>query len=203
MKLFLIHGGLHDAMDAERFWRTPGIVAGLEARGFAVVAPDRPRESASWDLEVEALRAVLPDEPVTVVGASNGCTPAARLALACPQQVERLVLAWPATGGDEVVDGRTRAGLLARGTSAAVTDALLAGETLRGLRDEELVRLGIPVAVLPSVLENPSHQRKTVDSLLTLIPGCTELAGSPEPPMPTFPPHKDELVETLASWVNR
>ncbi|MDX6284077.1 MAG: hypothetical protein QOH03_5148, partial [Kribbellaceae bacterium] len=29
--------------------------------------------------------------------------------------VERLVLAWPATGGDPVVDERTKTGLLSRG----------------------------------------------------------------------------------------
>jgi hypothetical protein len=31
--LFLVHGGLWDTMDAEHFWRTPGIVAGLESTG--------------------------------------------------------------------------------------------------------------------------------------------------------------------------
>jgi pimeloyl-ACP methyl ester carboxylesterase len=202
VKIFLIHGGLWDeAMDAERFWGTPGIVAGLESHGLTVLAPDRVREPASWDEDVAALAASLPDEPVTVVGASNGCTPAARLALAYPQKVERLLFAWPATGGDTSVDIRTQSGLLARGAPEAVVKALLTAETLRGVTDDELARLGIPVAVLGSVPENPSHQRKTVDSLLRLIPGSRELAGCPEPPTPIFPPHKDELVATITSFV--
>jgi hypothetical protein len=33
--LFLVHGGLWDTMDAEHFWRTPGIVAGLESSGLS------------------------------------------------------------------------------------------------------------------------------------------------------------------------
>ena len=40
--LLLIHGGLwEEGMDAARFWRQPGIAAGLERRGFDVFAPDR------------------------------------------------------------------------------------------------------------------------------------------------------------------
>jgi pimeloyl-ACP methyl ester carboxylesterase len=153
--LFLVHGGLWDSMDAEHFWRTPGIVAGLESHGLTVLAPDRPRFPSGWNQEVDELGALLPSEPVTVVGASNGCTVAARLVL-----------------------------------------------TLRGVTDSALAGLEIPVAVLPSVPENPSHQRMTVDALLALIPGCRQLPGCPEPPTPDFPPHLDEFVATLASSVN-
>ena len=135
-----------------------------------------------------------------MVGASNGCSVAVRLAVAYPQLVERLVLAWPATGGDAAVDERTRVGLISQGASDAVADGLLGAETLRGVRDGELAGLGIPVAVLPSVPENPMHQRKTVDALLKLIPVSRELPGCPEPPNPRFPPHKDELVATLADF---
>ncbi|TCN35241.1 hypothetical protein EV644_11633 [Kribbella orskensis] len=200
--LFLVHGGLWDSMDAEHFWRTPGIVAGLESHGITVLTPDRPRFPNGWDQEVDELGALLPSEPVTVVGASNGCTVAARLALAYPEVVERLVLAWPATGGDTLVDIRTQTGLLDRGASATVVKGLLGAETLRGVKDSELASLRFPVAVLPSVPENPSHQRKTVDALLTLIPGSRELPGCPEPPTPDFPPHRDDFVATLASFVN-
>lgn len=199
--LFLVHGGLWDSMDAEHFWRTPGIVAGLESRGLTVLAPDRPQFPSGWAQEVDELGAVLPSEPLMVVGASNGCTVAALLALAYPQ-VERLILAWPATGGDTLVDIRTQTGLLQRGASSAVVKDLLRAETLRGVKDSELAGLEIPVAVLPSVPENPSHQRKTVDALLALIHRGRELPGCPEPPTPNFPPHRDELVATLASFVN-
>ena len=33
MTVVLVHGGLWEDMDAERFWVRPGIVAALEARG--------------------------------------------------------------------------------------------------------------------------------------------------------------------------
>jgi hypothetical protein len=38
--VLLVHGGLWEAgMDAERFWAAPGIIAGLQQRGFQVLAP--------------------------------------------------------------------------------------------------------------------------------------------------------------------
>jgi pimeloyl-ACP methyl ester carboxylesterase len=200
--LFLIHGGLWDPMNADRFWHAPGIVTGLEARGFTVLAPDRPLTPDSWSEEVAVLRRLLPEEPVVVVGASNGCSVAARLAVAHPQSVERLILAWPATGADPVANDRARAGLISRGAPEAVADELLAAETLRGVRDDELAQLGIPVAVLPSLPENPSHQRRTVDALLALIPGSRELSGCPEPPTPHFPTHKNELIASLAAFLD-
>lgn len=200
--VFLVHGGLWDPMNAERFWRTPGIVAALEVRGVTVLTPDRPQSPDSWSEEAAVLRKLLPQEPVVVVGASNGCSVAALLAIEYPGLVERLVLAWPATGGDPAVDERTRAGLISRGASVAVADELLTANTLRGVRNEDLAALRIPVAVLPSVPENQAHQRKTVDALLSLIPGSRELPGCPEPPTPHFPPHKDELAETLAAFAD-
>jgi pimeloyl-ACP methyl ester carboxylesterase len=201
--LFLVHGGLWEAMDATRFWRTPGIASGLESAGLTVIAPDRPHVPGSWAEEVDELGALLPARPVTLVGASNGCSVAALLALAHPEAVSQLLLAWPATGGDASVDERTRAGLLGRGASEEVAEDLLKGGILRGVADQDLAGLRIPVAVLPSVPENPSHQRKTVDALLALIPGSRELPGCPEPPTPNFPPHRDALVETIAAFANR
>jgi len=70
--LALVHGGLWESMDAARFWRTPGIVAGLESHGLTVLAPARPPLPGGWDQAAAALGAWLPAEPVTVVGASNG-----------------------------------------------------------------------------------------------------------------------------------
>jgi len=125
-----------------------------------------------------------------------------QLALEYPQVGEPLVQAWPATGGDSSVGIRTQAGLLERGASEVVVKELLRAESLRGVKDSELAGLRIPVAVLPSVPENPSHQRKTVDALLATIPGSGELPGCPEPPTPDFPPHRDALVATLVSTVN-
>jgi hypothetical protein len=95
-----------------------------------------------------------------------------------------------------------------RGCPPDVADGLLEGGILRGVTDEELASLTrIPVAVLPSVPENASHQRKTVDALLRSIRGSRELAGCPEPPAPAFSTgnsttYLDQLVRTVVEFVN-
>jgi len=203
--VLLVHGGLWEAMDAEAFWRTTGIVKELTSYGLDVLAPDRPRRASGWDVELAALGELLAnrDEPVTIVGASNGCTVAVLLALAFPDVVDRLVLAWPATGDDGAVNARTRAGLIERDCLPEVADRLLAGGTLRGVLDAALPVLArIPVAIVPSVPENPAHQRKTVDALLRSIRGSRELAGCPEPPTPGFPPYLDQLARTIVEFVH-
>ncbi len=284
----LVHGGLWDAMDAEAFWGTTGITGGLTSAGLTVLAPDRPRRPSGWDIERAALGELLANqhEPLTIVGASNGCTVAVLLALNFPHLVDHLLLAWPATAGDPALDARTRTGLIERGCPPDAADALLAGETLRGVTEANLARLAtdaidpvgadaadpvaadaidpvgadaadpvaadaidpvgadaaepvrpdatgpagagtadpvgadvvgpvgageagtgaargrISVAVVPSVPENPAHQRKTVDALLRSIRGSRELAGCPEPPTPAFPPYLDQLVRTIVEFVN-
>jgi pimeloyl-ACP methyl ester carboxylesterase len=209
--VFLVHGGLWDAMDADTFWGTTGITEGLRgALGTEVLAPDRPRPSSGWDVEVAALGEQLAkiSGPVRIVGASNGCTVAVLLALKFPELVDRLLLAWPATGDDVAANERARAGMVSRGCPPAAADELLAGGILRGVTDAELASLArIRVAVLPSVPENPSHQRKTVDALLRSIRGSRELAGCPEPPTPAFrdrsgPPYLHQLVRTIVEFVN-
>jgi hypothetical protein len=120
--------------------------------------------------------------------------------------VDRLLLAWPATGDDTAANERARAGLVSRGCPPEAAEDLLAGGILRGVTDVELAVLTrIRVAVLPSVPENPSHQRKTVDALLQSIRGSRELAGCPEPPTPAFrnsPQYLDQLVRTIVEFVN-
>ena len=203
--VLLVHGGLWDAMDAAAFWGTTGIVGGLTSYGVDVLAPDRPQRASGWDIEVAALGEQLANRegPMAIVGASNGCTVAVRLALAFPLLVDRLLLAWPATGDDVAGNERAHAWLTSRGCPPQVADGLLAGETLRGVTDAELAELErISVAIVPSLPENPSHQRKTVDALLRSIRGSRELAGCPEPPTPGFPPYLDQLVRTVAEFVN-
>jgi pimeloyl-ACP methyl ester carboxylesterase len=183
--IVLVHGGLWEDMDAERFWVRPGVVAALEERGMEVVAPDRAVRAGSWAEEVEHLLPLLPDGPVTLVGGSNGCSVVARIAVERPARVNRLVLAWPATAHDARVDAWT--------LEQGVPPGMLAGDTLRGLADAELAGLRMPVAVVPA-LGGPFHQRHTADALLALIPGATELAGAPESPRPEFRPYLDGFV---------
>jgi pimeloyl-ACP methyl ester carboxylesterase len=188
-------------MDADRFWRRPGIVAGLRRLGFEVLAPNRLVRPPDWTSEVDHLAPVLSDRPVTVAAGSNGCSVAVRLALAFPDRVDRLVLAWPATAHDPAVDARIRSDLAELGASPTAIETLLAGETLRGVTDNELATINMPVGVLPSVPENPAHQRGTVDALRSLLPDAVELPGCPEPPRPDFPPHTDCFLKTVASFV--
>lgn len=187
----LVHGGLWDeGMDGERFWGRTGVVAGLRGEGLDVSAPDRRMRAGSWAAEAEHLRERLPAGPVVLVGGSNGCSVAVRMALAAPERVRGLVLAWPATAGDARVDGRL----------PAEVAPLLAGGVLRGVADGELTGLRMPVAVLPAVPENPVHQRRTAQALLALVPGAVELPGCPEPPHPAFRP--EGLVAAVKAFVD-
>jgi pimeloyl-ACP methyl ester carboxylesterase len=199
--LVLIHGGLwEDGMDAERFWTTPGIVAGLQRRGLEVLAPNRPARAPSWAAEATLLGPGLPDRPVTLVAGSNGCSVAVRLALLRPDPIQRLLLAWPPTAGNPVVDARVGGDLAALGASPQVIDGLLAGQTLRGVTDAELATLQLPVGVLPSVPENRDHQRHTVDALLRRMSHARELPGCPEPPHPEFPSHLERFLTAVTQF---
>jgi pimeloyl-ACP methyl ester carboxylesterase len=122
--ILLIHGGLwDDAMNADRFWHKPGVVAGLERRGFDVLAPDRMPRPPDWMAEADHLMATNPNRPVAaVVAGSNGCSAAVRLVLARPDRVPRLLLAWPATAGDPEVDAEIRFGLAELGEPDSAID---------------------------------------------------------------------------------
>jgi pimeloyl-ACP methyl ester carboxylesterase len=203
--ILLIHGGLWgEGMDADRFWRHPGVVAGLERQGFDVLAPDRLPRPPDWTAETDHLLPALSLRPDLVMAGSNGCSVAVRLALARPDQVPRLLLAWPATAGDPAVDGPTRRGLAGVGAPQPTIDALLAGGgTLRGVGDDELARIGMPVGVLPSIPDSPFHQRRTVDGLLALLPDAEELSGCPEPPRGDFGRHLELFLEEVAAFARR
>jgi pimeloyl-ACP methyl ester carboxylesterase len=157
-----------------------GIVAGLRDRGLDVLAPDRLPAAPTWAAEVDHLLPLLPSGPIVLVGGSNGCSVAVRLVLAQAHRVVGLVLAWPATAGDPVLDAALHEHL--------GSDELLTGETLRGLSDAELAGLRLPVAVVPSEPPNRVHQRHTVDAPAAAAALRHEWPGSPEPPHPNFSP---------------
>jgi pimeloyl-ACP methyl ester carboxylesterase len=180
-------------MDAERFWVRPGIVEGLTERGYAVLAPDRLPCAPNWSAEVEHLLPMLPEGKSVVVGGSNGCSVAARLAAENPHRVERLILAWPPSNGEPDVDAATVGHLREQGASDTIVADLMDGETIRGVRDGQLAAMNF--SVLGSVPENRIHQRWTVDALVKL--GAKELEGCPEPPRPEFPPYRDSFIECM------
>lgn len=199
--LLLIHGGLWEDTDAAWFWRRPGVVSGLEERGFTVVVPNRLRRASSWADEARHIAAALPDSPVCVVGGSFGCSVAARLALDFPGRAARLLLAWPAAVGDQFVAIRARADLARLGARPSVLDALLGSSTLPGVSDAELRTLTLPVGVMPSVPPNPVHPRGTVDALLRLLPSAVEvLPGCPEAPRPEFASHLESFLATVGAF---
>jgi pimeloyl-ACP methyl ester carboxylesterase len=218
--VLLVHGGLwEDDAGADSFWRRTGVADGLEQRGFTVLAPDRPRRAATWTAEAAHLAVAVgategggrPDDPVrdsngagrrglTVVGGSFGCAAAVRLALDFPWVAARLVLAWPASLGDQFTTIRLRAGLSRLGARGAVLDALLGTGALPSAADSELAALGIPVGIIPAVPPGPVHPRSAVDALLRLLPSATELAGCPEAPRPEFPPHLEDFLTAVAAF---
>jgi len=199
--LVLLHGGLWDEMSAGRFWATPGVLDGLTSYGLDVRAPDRLRRPSSWAAEIEHLLPLLPARPVWAVGGSNGCSVAARLAVDHPDRVAGLILAWPATAGDPMIDPRLAADLAGLDAAPAVLADLLGGDTLRGVSDAELANLRAPVGILPAVPGDPFHQRRTADALLALIPRATELPGTPVPQQAAFAAALPMFVNTVARYI--
>jgi hypothetical protein len=199
--VLLIHGGLWEPMDADRFWVRPGLVGGLREHGYDVLAPDRLPRPPTWAADVDHIASGLPAEPVVVLAGSNGCSVATLLALARPGSVRALVLAWPATANDPRVDAHTGAGILAGGGDRATVDGLLAGDTLRGVSDPDLAELRMPVAVLPSA-GSPFHLRPTADALLARIPDAVELPGCPESPRPDFAGHRAAFLTAVTGFID-
>ncbi|MEO6892720.1 MAG: alpha/beta hydrolase [Ktedonobacteraceae bacterium] len=119
--VLLIHGGIFDPMNGERFWVQPGIAPDLVAAGYRVLTPDRRfcggQTSAlfgvyTWNDEAADFVAVLRDagvERAHIVAGSNGCSAAIRFGLREAVRVSSLLLCWPAArdDDDEVLFART------------------------------------------------------------------------------------------------
>ena len=201
--LLLVHGGLWEDIDADRFWGRTGVVAGLVDRGRHVLAPDRPYRAPSWSVEAQALADEVPEaDSVAVLAGSNGCSAAVRFALAEPGRVDALILAWPVVAGDPEVDEGQRRELAELGATEAVIENLLAGETLRGVTDAELAAIRVRTAIIPSDVDGRIHPLRTAEKLCRLIPGAVRLPASPEAPRPTFPAHRDEFLDAVTEFTS-
>lgn len=217
--MLLIHGGLWEDTRADFFWRRTGVADGLERRGFMVIAPDRLRRAGDWTAEARHIASAAglggrnglgsfsgtgavtrAAQGPTVVGGSFGCSVAVRLALDFPGTVGRLVLAWPASLGDQFTTIRIRAGLSRQGARAPVLDALLGAGTLPGTTDADLGSLDIPVGVVPAVPPGPLHPRSAVDALLRLLPSAVELPGCPEAPRPEFTASREAFLDAVTNF---
>lgn len=170
-------------MSAQRFWGDAGVIGLLADRGHAVAAPDRLAQPSSWADDADHVlqhAKIRADQPAVVVAGSNGCSTAARLAVRYPELVSHLLLCWPVTV--EVVDlASPLAASISARSGQDVATALLSGETLRGLADAELRSLAMPVAVMPSAVDNAIHRQVTVDRLARVIPGARTVQPFPEP----------------------
>lgn len=198
----LVHGGLYEGMTPSDFWADTGVLDGLRASDLEVLAPVRPAQPRSWDEEREVLLHAIDAagySRVALVGASNGCSAAARLAIDHPERVERLMLAWPATVGDQVVDELLRV-IIADEADEAAANALLTGDTLRGVTDTELEALDLPVVVFPSLIENRVHQRQTLMGILSKVHDAFMVAGTPEPDDQQFPEYLEAFVTMVAEF---
>jgi pimeloyl-ACP methyl ester carboxylesterase len=199
--LLLVHGGLWEDIDAERFWTRTGVAGALSLRSLDVRLVDRLPRAASWPDDAEFVFGQFPQRPVSVLAGSNGCSVALRLAIDHRTAVERLVLAWPATAGDPAVDAATAARLVAAGADRSVVSTLLGGDTVRGVADAELARLAIPVAIVPAVPADRAHQRRTVDALRDAVPHAVELSGTPTPFHRRFAQHLPRLAAEVGAFV--
>ena len=191
LTVLLIHGGLGEDIDADQFWVQPGIVGALESIGASVIAPDRNTTPSTWTEAANEMAAFL-REPAVVIAGSNGASVGLRLAIDRPELVSKLVLLWPATAGDRAVDDAL----------PSTVAHLLAGDTVRGVTDDELQSIRVPVAVMATDPENQVHQYRTVDRLVELVPGATRITERfPESPRPDYAPRHDDFITVLRSHV--
>lgn len=199
LPIVLVHGGLYEEMTPDEFWVETGVLRALADANAEFIAPQRPPQPHSWHEESERLLEAIDEagyQQVALVGASNGCSAAARLAVDHPERVARLLLAWPATAGDQVLDDLARI-IIDDQMGSDVAEQLLTGETLRGVTDEELGSLSMPLVVFPSMPANHAHQRETVTALLSAQPSGFVTGGSPEPLDDQFPEFRDTFVHLV------
>lgn len=188
--ILLVHGGLFDPMDGEKFWIRPGIAADLVAANHHVIIPDRrfgsggtsaPFAIHTWDIEASDLLTVLDDvgdAHVDVVAGSNGCSAAIRLALTAPERIRSLVLCWPVAPEQGLHDAFERsAAAIARGGTAAYLATLRA----QGLPRPDEPRPGFPYgvallqndAIADQFLRNPAADAAEIvrGTAAALLPG--------------------------------
>lgn len=202
LPVVLVHGGLYEDMTPDEFWAQPGVLRALADANSEFIAPQRPPQPRSWGEESQWLLEAIDEAgfgEVALVGASHGCSAAARLAIDHPDRVARLLLAWPATAGDQVLDDLARI-IIGDQMGAEVADRLLAGETLRGVTDDELGSLAMPLVVFPSMPANHAHQRETVMALLRAQPSGFIAGGSPEPLDDQFPEFRDTFIHLVTEF---
>jgi len=199
----LVHGGLYENVDPATFWGKSGIGSGLRAAGYQVVAPNRPERPRSWEAERDALvvaTTAATTPPVTIVAASNGCSAALRAVADVPKLAAHLILCWPATAGIPEIDATIRQRVLDV-SGAPNADRLLAGETIRGLLDEELETIAPPVTIIPSEAHDPFHTSETVDRLVRRLPSVRVLEPIPPAVWPEFRHYRSRFVAMLADVI--
>jgi hypothetical protein len=67
--------------------------------------------------------------------------------------------------------------------------------------DDELEHIGIPVAIVPSEVDDPFHQRSTVRGLYRRLPRVTVLEPSPPALRPNFRHHRARFIADVAATI--
>ena len=199
LPIVFVAGGFYDKdrVTAEQFWTSSGVTGRLAHRH--TVLHERPTEPWSWGEEADALTATIEaaaDGPVAIIAGSNGCSAALRVTLERPELVARLMLCWPATANDEVMDGLARV-IIADVHDETVAEQLLDGEPVRGVTRAEIATINADVAVYPCLPENKAHQRHTATDVVGAIPGAMLLRGGPDPIDTAFGDFADGLAELI------
>ncbi len=199
LPVVLVHGGLYEDVTPMNYWIDTGVTGALAQTTTRFIAPKRPTHPRSWKEERDVLLAAIDKagfDQVALVGASHGCSVAARFAADFPDRVGRLMLAWPATAGDQVLDDLARI-VIEDQMNAAVANDLLAGETIRGVTDAELAGLPMPLVVFPSIPASHAYQRDTATKLVELHTDSFLAGGSPDPLDKQFGEHVDEFLRVV------
>ncbi len=199
LPVVLVHGGLFEHTTPMSYWTDAGVTEALAATTTRFIAPKRPAKPSSWEEERDVLLAAIDKagfDQVALVGASKGCSAAARLAVDHPDRVSRLMLAWPATAGDQVLDDLSRI-VIEDLAGPDVADNLLAGDTIHGVSDAELSTLPMPLVVVPSIPASHAHQRDTATKLVEVHPDSYLAGGTPDPLDRQFGDHLDDFIRLV------
>lgn len=204
LPIVLVAGGLYDEppMTGERFWLESGVAGALSGRGVEFAIHERPTSPRSWAEEAEAIAATMDRhgwERAGIVAGSNGCSAALRLLVDDSERVARLMLCWPATAADPVIDELARV-IITDAHDPGVARDLLQGDPIRGVSRSELATVDRECAVYPSLPENKVHQRSTVVDLVESIPDAILVGGSPEPTDDAFDDFLDSFAAVVAAF---
>jgi hypothetical protein len=187
--VLLVHGGIHERMDARRFWVEPGVAGAVAAAGYRVPLPDRRWSGGATVAPVRSTpgrwRARTSRRCSGTPARRASCCPGARRTAPACSPAARVREAGRRPGGD---------------ASGCLGRSLLAGETVRGATDQELRSLrgsGLGVAVIAPAGDGPVHIKAVAERLAKLASARPPSPDFPETPRPEFTNVREPFLATL------